>query len=66
MNLQVTKQSYADMIINNEIPVIREKWPVGFNCSKTVYIQHDHASTDFGSDYVPFLDAATLDGWESI
>lgn len=61
-NLQVTKQSYAGMIINNKIPVIREKWPVGVNVSKTVYIHHNNASTHFGSNYVPFLDAATLDG----
>ena len=62
-NLQVTKQSYADMIINNEIPVIREKWPVGFNCSKTVYIQHSNTSTHFGSNYVPLFSRCSYFGW---
>ena len=37
-NLQVTKQSYADTILNNVIPAIREKLPVGVNGSNTVYI----------------------------
>jgi len=61
-NLQVTKQSYADMILNNVIPAIREKLPVGVNGSNTVYIQHNNTSTHFGRNYAPFLDAATLDG----
>ncbi len=66
MNLQVTKQSYADMIIKNVIPAIREKWPVGVNGCKTVYIQHDNASTHFGSDYVPFLARRSYFGWMDI
>jgi hypothetical protein len=64
-NLQVTKQSYTYMIINNVIPAIWEKWSVGVNRStKTIYIQHDNTrSTYFGRNYLPFLDTSTLDGW---
>ena len=65
-NLAVTKKSYADMLINSVIPAIREKWPA-VKCgggNKTVYIQHGNASTHFGSTYVPFLNAATVDGWD--
>ena len=55
-----TKQIYTAMTINNVIPAIWEKRPVGVNGSKTVYIQHKNASTHFGSNYVFFLEAATI------
>ena len=48
------------------ILAIWEKWLVGVNGFKTVYIQHDNASTHFGSDYVPFLARRSYFGWMDI
>ena len=50
-SLPVTKQTYADMIMNNFLPVIKEKWP---DDNKRIYLQHDNASTHFGSDNALF------------
>ena len=55
-SLPVTKPSYADMILNNVLPMIKAKWPDG---NKRIYLQHNNASTHFGSDFAPFVAAAT-------
>ena len=60
-SLPVTKQSYADMIVDNVLPMIKPKWPDG---NKTIYLQHDNASTHFGSDFAPFVAAATDEEWD--
>jgi hypothetical protein len=52
--VKVTKEVYAAMVIDKVIPAIRAKWPEG---NKTVYIQHDNASSHFKNDYVPFVTA---------
>jgi len=57
----VTKQSYADMIVDNVLPMIKAKWPDG---NKQIYLQHDNASTHFGSDFAPFVAAATNEEWD--
>jgi hypothetical protein len=58
--VKVTKQVYADMVINNLIPAIRAKWP---DDNKEVFIQHDNASSHFSPDYLPFRIAGTEFGW---
>ena len=60
-SLPVTKQSYADMIVDNVLPMIKAKWPDG---NKRIYLQHDNASTHFGSDFAPFVAAATDEEWD--
>ena len=56
-SLPVTKQSYTDMIVDNVLPsMIKTKWPDG---NKQIYLQHDNASTHFGSDFAPFVAAET-------
>ena len=60
-SLPVTKQSYADMIVDNVLPMIKAKWPDG---NKQIYLQHDNASTHFGSDFAPFVAAATDEEWD--
>ena len=60
-SLPVTKQSYADMIVDNVLPMIKAKWPDG---NKRTYLQHDNASTHFGSDFAPFVAAATDEEWD--
>jgi hypothetical protein len=49
------------MIMNNVLPVIKEKWP---DDKKRLYLQHDNASTHFGSDYAPFVAATRAEGWD--
>ena len=60
-SLPVTKQSYADMIVDNFLPMIKAKWP---DRNKRIYLQHDNASTHFGSDFAPFVAAATDEEWD--
>ena len=60
----VSNQRYGDIIINNVISMIFEKWLIGVNGSKKVYNQHNKArSSHFGSDSILFQDAATLNRW---
>lgn len=60
-SLPVTKHTHPDMIMNNVLPVIKEKWP---DDSKRIYLQHENASTHFGSNYAPYLAAARAEGWD--
>jgi len=60
-SLPVTKQTYADMIMNNFLPVIKEKWP---DDNKRINLQHDNVSTHFSSNYAPFVAAAKAEGWD--
>jgi len=41
--------------------LIREKWP---DDNKWIHLQHDNASTHFGSDCAPFVAAASAEGWD--
>ena len=49
------------MTMTNVLPLIKEKWP---NENKQIYLQHDNASTHFGSDYALFIAAARAEGWD--
>jgi hypothetical protein len=41
--------------------MIKAKWPDG---NKRIYLQRDKASTHFGSDFAPFVAAATDKEWD--
>ena len=49
------------MIMNNALPVIKEKSP---DDNKWIYLQHENASTHFGSDYTSFVTAARAEGYD--
>ena len=63
INLAVTKQKNADMIIINVLPAIQDKWPLNNEGkNKTIFMQHDNTSTHFGSNNGIFVESSALDG----
>ena len=46
-NKMVTKNVYRELLINQLIPAILEKWPRRDRMSRTIYIQQDGAKTIF-------------------
>ena len=50
------------MLIDQVLPAIREKWPIG--TSKTIYIQQDNAKLHILDNDRLFKEAATIDGFD--
>jgi hypothetical protein len=63
--LSVTKEFYADFITNKVIPAIHAKWPNDETLeSKTVFLQHDSATTRFGPECQRFIEGGgIMMGW---
>ena len=58
----ITKDQTRTMLIDQVLPAIREKWPIG--TSKTIYIQQDNAKLHILDNDRLFKEAATIDGFD--
>ena len=55
----VTKDVYRDLLINQLIPAILDKWPRRDRMSRTIYIQQDGAKNHICEDDEEFNNALT-------
>ena len=58
-NKMVTKDVYRDLLINQLIPAILEKWPRRDRMSRTIYIQQDGVKNHIHEDDKEFNNALT-------
>jgi hypothetical protein len=70
--VNVKKDNYLRMIVDNVLPAIWQRWPTTstgssstrVNSSRVLHLQHDNAPVHFTHENAEWKAASTMDGWK--